>query len=99
MVKNSRRLVKDNFCVYQHFHSKPTSAEKRKCMHACRDSGNDFSFPVPFPFKKLNDNEKNSFLFGYPKNKSHFFLFLVNPKRKVFSRSKCLGICSGIRLG
>ena len=32
-----------------------------------RDSGNDFSFPVPFPFLKLNDNDKKSFLFGYPK--------------------------------
>ena len=35
-----------------------------------RDSGNDYSFPVPFPFLKLNDNDKKSFLFGYPKNKN-----------------------------
>ena len=49
-----------------------------------RDSGNDFSFPVPFPFLKINDIDKKSFLFGYPKNKSRFFSFPVNPKRNVF---------------
>ena len=32
----------------------------------CRDNGNDFSFPVPSPFLKLNDNDVNSFLNGYP---------------------------------
>ena len=31
-----------------------------------RDNGNDFSFPVPFPFLKLNDNCVKSFLSGYP---------------------------------
>ena len=31
-----------------------------------RDNGNDFSFPVPSPFLKLNDNDVNSFLTGYP---------------------------------
>ena len=68
-------------------------------MDQGRDSGNDFSFPVPFPFLKLNDNDKKSFLFGYPKYKSRFFSFPVNPKRNVFLCSKYLGICSGIRLG
>ena len=31
-----------------------------------RDNGNDFLFPVPFPFLKLNDNCVKSFLSGYP---------------------------------
>ena len=31
-----------------------------------RDNGNDFSFPVPSPFLKLNDNDVKSFLNGYP---------------------------------
>ena len=31
-----------------------------------RDNGNDFSFPVPSPFLKLNDNDVKSFLKGYP---------------------------------
>ena len=33
---------------------------------ARRDNGNDFSFPVPSPFLKLNDNSVKSFLSGYP---------------------------------
>ena len=32
----------------------------------CRDTGNDFLFPVPSPFLKLNDNDVKSFLTGYP---------------------------------
>ena len=32
-----------------------------------RDSGNDFSFPDPFPLLKLNDNDEKSFLNGYLK--------------------------------
>ena len=32
-----------------------------------RDSGNDFSFPDPFPFLKINDNYEKLFLNGYPK--------------------------------
>ena len=31
------------------------------------DSGKDFSFPIPSPFLKLNDNDVKSFLNGYPK--------------------------------
>ena len=31
-----------------------------------RDNGNDFSFPVPYPFLKLNDNDVKSFLNGCP---------------------------------
>ena len=31
-----------------------------------RDNGNNFSFPVPSPFLKLNDNCVKSFLSGYP---------------------------------
>ena len=43
-------------------------------MYPCsRDSGNDFSFPFPFP--KLNNNDEKSFLFGYPNYNSYFFSF------------------------
>ena len=34
--------------------------------HKTRDNGNVFSFPVPSPFLKLNDNDVKSFLNGYP---------------------------------
>ena len=37
------------------------------CIHAARDNGNDFSFLVPSPFLKINDNYVKSFLNGYPK--------------------------------
>ena len=40
-----------------------------------RDNGNDFSFPVPSPFLKLNDNYIKSFLSGYPIFWSRLFLF------------------------
>ena len=42
---------------------------------AGRDSGNDFSFPIPSPFLKLNDNDVKSFLNGYPIFWSRLFLF------------------------
>ena len=35
-------------------------------LHPGRDNGNDFSFPVPSPFLKLNDNDVKSFLNRYP---------------------------------
>ena len=46
--------------------------------------GAEKAFPVLFPFLKLNDNDEKSFPFGYPKNKSHFFSFPVNPKEMFF---------------
>ena len=44
-----------------------TSAEYEvEDLPPSRDNGNDFSFPVPSPFLKLNDNSVKSFLTGYP---------------------------------
>ena len=41
------------------FHSIPP-------IHQGRDTGNDFLFPIPSPFLKLNNNDVKSFLNGYP---------------------------------
>ena len=41
----------------------------------CRDTGNDLSFPDPFPFLKINNNYEKSFLNGYPKIWSQLFSF------------------------
>ena len=42
------------------------SDEDMQSVPQARDNGNDFSFPVPSPFLKSNDNDVNSFLNGYP---------------------------------
>ena len=56
------RSVQDRFAV-KWFYRKGSAINRRRGYG--RDSGNDFSFPVPSPFLKLNDNYK-SFLSGYP---------------------------------
>ena len=49
--------------------------EGKRTRHVSRDNGNNFSFPVPSPFLKLNDNSVKSFLTGYPIFWSRLFLF------------------------
>ena len=42
------------------------SMQRKIALPGYRDNGNDFSFPVPSPFLKLNDNDVKSFLNRYP---------------------------------